>query len=78
MSECVLTSVIIDVESDNTDGSVVPEVPQKHIIMCFGEYVEEEKELEIYWYSITKLLACLTRNTRLSKQFSQTAKLCPK
>lgn len=63
LSQCVLTSVIIDVESDNTDDPNVPDIPQEHIIMCFGEYVEEEKTLEIYWYSTDTGEISLCENT---------------
>lgn len=33
------------------DTPAEPDKPQEHIIMCFGEYSEEEKTLEVYWYS---------------------------
>lgn len=58
LSDFVLTSVVIDVESNDP---VDPDKPDpgkpddsenpEHIIMCFGEYIEEEKSLNVYWYS---------------------------
>ncbi len=58
LSDFVLTSVVIDVESNDPVDSDKPDPGKpddsenpEHIIMCFGEYIEEEKSLKIYWYS---------------------------
>ncbi len=90
LSDFVLTSVVIDVESDdlgNTDRPVDPDKPvdpnepidpnkpvdpnnpvdpddtKEHIILCFGEYLEKEKSLEIYWYSTDEGTVTLRENT---------------
>ena len=84
MSDFVLTSVVIDLNSEqpsNPDNPVDPDIPvdpdkptdpdtpaepdkpQEHIIMCFGEYAEEEKTLEVYWYSTDEGEISLYENT---------------
>lgn len=70
LSDFVLTSVVIDVESNDP---VDPDKPDpgkpddsenpEHIIMCFGEYIEEEKSLKIYWYSTDEGEISLYENT---------------
>ena len=57
LSDFVLTSVVIDLDSENPvdpDKPVNPDKPvepQTHIIMCFGKYIVEETSLEVYWCS---------------------------
>lgn len=51
LSDFVLTSVVIDLDSELPVDPDKPDNPQEHIIICFGEYIEEEKSLEVYWYS---------------------------
>ena len=45
------------------DTPAEPDKPQEHIIMCFGEYAEEEKTLEVYWYSTDEGEISLYENT---------------
>lgn len=78
LSDFVLTSIIIDIESElpidpdkpvDPDEPVDPEEPEnpdnplEHIIMCFGEYIEEEKSLEVYWFSTDDGAVTLYENT---------------
>ncbi len=61
----VLTSIVVDTDSKlptNPDKPVDPENPE-HIIICFGEYIEEEKSLEVYWYSTDEGEVSLYENT---------------
>lgn len=65
LSNFVLTSIVVDTDSElptEPDQPVDPENPE-HIIMCFGEYIEEEKSLEVYWYSTDKGEVSLYDNT---------------
>ena len=52
LSDFVLTSVV-----SNSDDE------QVHMILCFGEYVEEENSLEIYWFSTDEGAVSLYENT---------------
>ena len=69
MSDFTLTSVVIDLDSElpvAPDKPVDPENPEnpaEHIILCFGEYIEEEKSLEVFWYSTDKGNISLYENT---------------
>ncbi len=65
LSDFVLTSIVIDTDSElptEPDKPVDPENPE-HIIMCFGEYIEEEKSLEVYWYLTDEGTISLYENT---------------
>lgn len=65
LSDFVLTSIVVDLNSElpiDPDQPVDPENPE-HIIMCFGEYIEEEKSLEVYWYSTDEGEVSLYENT---------------
>lgn len=65
LSDFVLTSIVVDLDSEppvEPDKPVVPENTE-HIIMCFGEYIEEEKSLEVYWYSTDEGEVSLYENT---------------
>ena len=81
MSDYVLTSIVLDLEAEqpvvpdkpvdpdtpvDPDKPVDPDTPQEHIIMCFGEYAEKEKALEIYWYSTDEGIVTLHENTNNS------------
>lgn len=69
LSDFVLTSVVIDLESEqpiDPDMPIDPDKPdnsQEHIIICFGEYIEDEKTLEVYWYSTDEGAISLYENT---------------
>lgn len=72
LSDFVLTSIVINTGSElptEPDKPVDPENPDdpenlaEHIIMCFGEYIEEEKSLEVYWYSTDEGEVSLYENT---------------
>lgn len=72
LSDFVLTSIVIDLESEqpvkpdkpvDPDNPENPDDPVEHIIMCFGEYIEEEKSLEVFWYSTDKGNISLYENT---------------
>lgn len=52
LSDFVLMSVV----SNSNDEQV-------HMILCFGGYIEEEKSLEIYWYSTDEGAVSLYENT---------------
>lgn len=63
ISDCVLTSIVLDLEaeqpvdpdkpidSDKPADPDKPLKPQEHTILCFGKYNEETKSIEFFWKS---------------------------
>lgn len=67
LSNFVLTSIVVNLDSELPVEPDKPDAPDpenpEHIIMCFGEYIEEEKSLEVYWYSTDEGEVSLYENT---------------
>ena len=75
ISDCVLTSIVLDLEaeqpadSDNptdSDKPVEPDKPLKpreHTILCFGKYNEESKSIEFFWKSTAEGFVTICEST---------------
>ena len=63
MSNFSVTSVVIDTNAEQPDQPIEPDEPYEDIILCFGEYIEEENAIDVYWFSTSEPCMCMRTPT---------------